>query len=69
MPTNISANTITVDAITTSPINGLFAFASKNSRIEGEEIRGYYMEVELENDDTDKVELFALESNAVKSYQ
>ena len=66
--TGISGNVITVDAITTLPVNGFFSFSKKNSRIEGSEIRGYFMEVELENSDVEDVELFALETNAVKSY-
>lgn len=65
--TDISNNTITVSAIVTTPVNGYFSYAKKPSRIEGGEMRGYYMEVELENDDTDMVELFAINSNAVKS--
>lgn len=62
-----TTTTIIVESIVTNPVNGLFAYAKKNTRIEGSEIRGYYMEVELENDDTEKVELFAIECNAVKS--
>lgn len=50
------------------PIVGLYSFSKKNARIEGGEIRGYYMDVSLENNDTDKVELFAINTNAVKSF-
>lgn len=66
--TGITGSEITVDTIVTLPISGLFAYSKKNSRIEGGEIRGYYMEVELENDSTEPVELFAINTNAVKSY-
>ncbi len=66
--TSIAGNVITVDAVATPPVSGYFSFAKKNARIEGSEIRGYYMEVELENDDTVPVELFAINTNAVKSY-
>ncbi|AGO49731.1 structural protein [Cellulophaga phage phi13:2] len=59
---------LTIDTFTTTPVNGYFCFAKKDSRIEGGEIRGYYMEVELENTDTEAVELFAIESTAIKSY-
>lgn len=65
---NRTSSSITVDAVVTAPINGLFCYSKKNARIEGGEIRGYFMEVELENDDTDAVELFAINSNVVKSY-
>lgn len=64
----VNGLTIKVDAITTAPVNGMYAFSKKDSRIEGGEVRGYYMEVELTNDDTTPVELFAVESNAIKSY-
>jgi len=63
-----SNTTITVNAITTTPVNGYFCFSKKNIRIEGAELRGYFMEVELTNDDVDKVELFGIEANAVKSH-
>lgn len=64
----ISNGVITVDSIVSTPIDGSFSYATKNARIEGSEIRGYYAEVELENSDTEAVELFAIESNIVKSY-
>lgn len=59
---------LTVGAIINTPVNGYFCFAKKDSRIEGSEIRGYFMEVTLENSDTDAVELFAINTNAVKSF-
>jgi hypothetical protein len=59
---------ITVDVIVTTPINGFFSFSLKNSRIEGSEIRGYYALISLEYKDTEAVELFAIESNIIKSY-
>jgi len=61
-------NELFVDAIVTVPVIGLYSFSKKNARIEGGEIRGYYMDVELENDDTEQVELFAINTNSVKSY-
>jgi len=64
----INDGVITVTTVVTTPINGLFCYATKNARIEGSEIRGYYAEIELENADTEVVELFAIESNIVKSY-
>ena len=65
---NRNTNIITVNAITTTPVVGLYSFALKNSRVEGEEMRGYYMEVTLENEDTTDGELFAISTNCVKSY-
>ena len=61
-------NEITVDAVVTIPTIGLYSFSLKNSRIEGEEMRGYYMEVTLENEDTTDGELFAISTNISKSY-
>ena len=66
--TELSQETVTVDAITTTPVNGYFCFAKKSSRIEGSEMRGYYLEIELENNDTEAVELFAIETTAIKSF-
>ncbi len=66
--TNISNGVITVGSTLISPINGLFCFSKKNSRVEGTEIRGYYALVDLENNDTSAVEIFAIESNIIKSY-
>ena len=67
--TGISNGTdITVDAITTSPVNGLLCYAQKPLRVEGGEIRGYYLEVELTSDLTTAIELFSVNSNVVKSY-
>ena len=65
---DINGLTITVDAVVTTPAPGLYSFSKKNSRVEGGEVRGYYMEVELKNNDIDKVELFAVSTNAIKSY-
>lgn len=66
--TNISGTTLTVNAITTAPANGFFCYAEKNARVEGSDMRGYYAEIELTNSYTEAVELFAIESNIVKSY-
>lgn len=45
-----------------------FCYATKYARVEGGNIRGYYCRVDLENDDTDFTELFAVNSNATESY-
>lgn len=65
---NMTANTITVNAITTAPVNGYYCYAKKNARVEGGEVRGRYAEVTLTNDNTDQGELYAITSNAVKSF-
>lgn len=60
--------TITVSSVTNAPSPGDFAYARKNSRIEGEEMRGYYLELELETTTTEPTELYAVNSKAVKSF-
>ena len=65
---NRELNTVQIDTFITTPVNGYFSFAKKDARIEGEEVRGYYLEVELSNNETDAGELFAVSTNSVKSY-
>lgn len=57
-----------IDTFTTTPVVGRFSFTKKNERVEGGEIRGYYMNVFMESDATDAVELFAIQSNIIKSH-
>lgn len=66
--TNIVGKVITVASVTTTPVNGFYVFAQKNARVEGADMRGYYLEVQLTNEDTGPGELFAITTNAVKSY-
>ena len=47
---------------------GDFLVGAKDSRIEGGNLRGYTMKMELTNDDTDKVELFAVNAEVMKSF-
>lgn len=60
--------TVTVSSIVNTPIVSRFSYALKNARIQGAEIRGYYAEVTLENNDNEMVELYAINSNIIKSY-
>lgn len=59
---------ITVSGIVETPINGMFCFGKKDSRINGAAIRGYYMEVTMEDDSGSSNELFGVSTNAIKSY-
>lgn len=61
-------NSLRIDRQSYLKLRGLFFFSTKNNRIDGAEIRGYYANVELENNDDKQVELFAVNSNVVKSY-
>ena len=65
--TVITDAVITVDSVQNTPVVGDFSYIKKSPRIEGAEIRGYYAEVTLTNDDTDFVELFAINSNISKA--
>lgn len=55
-------------AFDNNPLVGDFCYATKNARVEGGEMRGYFMRVDMENDDTDFSELFAVTSNTAESY-
>lgn len=59
---------IQVDSNLVDIYNGFFILSSKNARVEGGEIRGYYADIEMENNDDKQVELFAISSNIIKSY-
>jgi len=47
---------------------GQFLVGAKDSRIEGGNLRGYTLKFEMTNDDTDKVELFAVNAEVMKSF-
>lgn len=71
--TVVSSNT--VKGVTTieltsvgSLIVGDFIIGKKDSRIEGGNLRGYTMRIDLEVDQDDKVELFAVNSEVIKSF-
>jgi hypothetical protein len=60
-------DTITINSINQTPQENAYCFVRKVARIEGAEIRGYYMEVTLELESTENAELFAITTNAIKS--
>jgi hypothetical protein len=66
--TNIQNNTITVDALTNTPEFDAFCFSKKDPRIEGGDMRGYYLEVTLDDESLGQNELFGVSSEVVKSY-
>ena len=45
-----------------------FIFYFQNAVAESYGVRGYYMQIELENDNTSRVEMFSIGSNIFKSY-
>lgn len=66
--TNIENNIITVPTQENAPIQGSFAYTTKDARIQGSEIRGYYAKLTLENEDNGNAELFAINSNIARSF-
>lgn len=63
----ISENTITVDAVANAMVNGTFVFGVKNARIEGSNIRGYYLESKLTSSEVTPQQLFAVNINTILS--
>ena len=63
--------TYTVDVQTTGeellPVSGDYIFFGKNTEIETSGISGYYAEVTMKNDSTEKAELFAVSSELTLS--
>jgi len=66
--TNISGNRLTLDAFFNAPEFDKFCFSKKDPRIEGSEMRGYYLGVTLEDGTSTQNELFAISTEVVKSY-
>ncbi len=66
--TAVDSTKITVNAITTTPLAGLFFFAKKDPRIEGSEIRGKVMTVKLTHEGGEPSLLHAVNTNISKSY-
>lgn len=61
------AGTITLDTVTgLSPAD--FILYGKEARVEGEAMKGYYMQVQLTSSNTTDKELFAVTAQAVRSY-
>jgi hypothetical protein len=66
--TAINGTVITVLQTGVAPMVGLFCYEKRDSRVEGGDIRGYYLDVTLENDSTEPVEIFAVGSTIIKSH-
>jgi hypothetical protein len=65
-----SSNTIVIDDSNseTSVSNGDYVFYVKNSTSESSGATGYFMEFTIENDNTDRVEIFSVGSSIFKSF-
>jgi len=68
--TDITSTTITIDTTYgANPTASDFIISAKNSQTESYGIRGFYMTIELENGDTEEVELFSIATTTFKSFQ
>lgn len=62
--TTVTFNFVTSD----TSIIGKYVYGRKNSRVEGGNLRGYTIKLDLENDGTEPVELFAVNTEVMKSF-
>jgi hypothetical protein len=61
-------NMISFGAFDNAPALNEYCYSTKNARVEGGELRGYYCKLDMENEDTDFTELFAVNCNTAESY-
>lgn len=66
--TAITGKTISVGSFTNAPEFDAFCFSVKNARIEGSEMRGYYLEVKLTDETLTQNEIFGISSEVVQSF-
>lgn len=64
---SINGSVVTLDS-TTGLVNGDYVVGMKDARIEGGNLRGYTIRVDLTNDSTAKAELFAVNAEVIKSF-
>lgn len=64
----INGVNLTVSALINAPSNGDFAFIVKDPEVESYGLRGYHAKINLQNDSTGFVELYAVNSEVFKSY-
>jgi len=65
---NTGLTTVTLASITNQPTVGDFMFGKKNPRVEGGNLRGYTMRMDLTVTSDDMVELFATNAEVMKSF-
>lgn len=64
---NVLAGTITLDSVADLTAGDFIVYA-KNARVEGESIKGHYLQLNLTSSDTGDNELFAVKAEAVRSF-
>lgn len=65
---SFTSATITVSSTMATVTGGDYSFVSKNKVAESNGVRGYFMEVTLENDEVDSSQLFSVSTEIFKSY-
>ena len=65
--TEIDNMSITIETFVSTPPLGAFIMFSKDKRVNNTSLVGYYAEVKLSNNSTDKAELFTLNSEITAS--
>ena len=65
--TEIGHNYIVIDTVVSTVDDGDFIMFSKNKEVNNNSLLGYYAEVKLINNSTDKIELFTLGSEVTES--
>ena len=63
---SVNGNVLTLSDATNVSVND-FVYGQKNMRIEGNEMRGYTARIDLELDDTEKIELYGVDSFGIQS--
>lgn len=64
----IGSGSIELVGLVGTVVTGDFYFSTKDSRVEGSDLRGYNADVTITNENEHSVELFAINTNVVKSY-
>lgn len=66
--TDKTGTTITVNSVNNTPSVSDFCFVAKNPEVESYGLKGYYANVRLTNNLSEPLELFAVNSEIVKSF-
>ena len=66
--TSVVGGDVEVDTVINTPSIGEFSFAAKDPRAESFGLKGYYSNIRLVNNDSGALELFAVNSEIVKSF-
>jgi hypothetical protein len=66
--TDKTSTTLVVDTVNNTPSVSDFCFVAKNPEAESYGLKGYHANVRLTNNTTEPLELFAVNSEVVKSF-